>query len=81
MSLKKQQHTINSKKYFQGQTILDGQNTTLHELHKFLYLACLTRIKLKPQEVRAILKTLKTGKASGPDGLRYHIFKESSNQH
>ena len=62
--------------YFQGQTVLDDSNAFLPELPKPSYLTSLSSIAFDPQEVEEILKTLKTDKASGPDGLSNRILKE-----
>ena len=73
MTLKKQ--IFND--YFQEQTILDDSNAVLLELSKLSYF---NSIAYDPQEVEEILKTLKTDKASGPDGLSGHILKELSHE-
>ena len=66
--------------YFQGQTILDDSNAVLPELPEPSYLTSLSSIAFDPQEVEEILKTLKTDKASGPDGLCNRILKELSHE-
>ena len=73
MTLKKQ--IFND--YFQEQTILDDSNAVLLELSKLSYL---NSIAYDPQEVEEILKTLKTDKASGPDGLSGRMLKELSHE-
>ena len=65
---------------FQGQTVLDNSNAVLPELPGPSYFTSLSSIALDPQEVEEILKTLKTDKASGPDGLSNHILKELSHK-
>ena len=66
--------------YFQGQTVLDDSNAVLPELPEPSYLTSLSSIAFDPQEVEEILRTLKTDKASGPDGLSNHILKELSHE-
>ena len=66
--------------YFQGQTVLDDNNAVLPELPEPSYLTSLSSIAFDPQEVEEILRTLKTDKASGPDGLSNRILKELSHE-
>ena len=62
--------------YFQKQTILDDSNAILPELPPPSYNTQLNEIILTPLEVESILKTLKPGKASGPNGLSNRVLKE-----
>ena len=66
--------------YFQWQTVLDDSNAVLPELPEPSYLTSLNSIAFDPQEVEEILKTLKTDKASGPDGLSNRILKKLSHK-
>ena len=66
--------------FFQNQTILDDSNAILPELPPPSYNTQLNRITLTPLEVESILKTLKPGKASGPNGLSNRVLKELSNE-
>ena len=66
--------------YFQGQTVLDDSKAVLPELPEPSYLTSLSSIAFDPQEVEEILRTLKTDKASGPDGLSNRILKELSHE-
>ena len=66
--------------FFQNQTILDDSNAILPELPPSSYNSQLNRITLTPLEVESILKTLKPGKASGPNGLSNRVLKELSNE-
>ena len=66
--------------YFQGQTVLDDSNVVFPELPEPSYLTSLSSIAFDPQEVEEIHKTLKTDKASGPDGLSNRILKELSHE-
>ena len=66
--------------FFQNQTILDDSNAILPELPPPSYNTQLNRIILTPLEVESILKTLKPGKASGPNGLSNRVLKELSNE-
>ena len=61
--------------FFTEQTILDDSNATLPTVnhippHK------LESISIHPQEVEDVLKTLKTGKAAGPDSIDNRLLKE-----
>ena len=67
-------HVINS------QTILDDSNAVLPELPPPSYHTQLNRIIITPLEVESILKTLKLGKASGPNGLNNRVLKELSKE-
>ena len=66
--------------YFQSQTILDDSNALLPELLPPSYQTQLNRIIITPLEVESILKTLKLGKASGPNGLNNRVLKELSKE-
>ena len=66
--------------YFKNQTILDDTNAILPELPPPSYNTQLSRVVLTPLEVLSVLKTLKTGKASGPNGLKNRILKELSKE-
>ena len=61
--------------FFQNQTILDDSNAILPELPPPSYNTQLNRIILTPLEVESILKTLKPGNASGPNGLSNRVLK------
>ena len=61
--------------FFQNQTILIDQHATLPPLIHLTDLR-LSSIILSPIEVKSVLKSLATGKASGPNGLNNHILKE-----
>ena len=63
-------------KYFQQQTILQEQNATLPDLHPPIYHTQLSLIILTPLEVESAIKTMKVGKASGPNGLSNHFLHE-----
>ena len=54
------------------------KNAVLSDLPEPSYHISLSSISFDPQENGEILKTLKTDKASGPDGLSNHILKEIS---
>ena len=63
--------------YFKNQTILDDTNAVLPEIPPPSYNTQLSGIVLTPLEVESVLKTLKTGKASG---LNNRILKELSKE-
>ena len=62
--------------YFQSQTILDDKDAILPILPSSVLVSQLRSIILTPLEVESILKTLPTGKASGPDGMSNRILRE-----
>ena len=62
--------------YFQQQTILQEQNATLLDLPPPIYHTQLSSIVLTLLEVESAIKTLKVGKASGPNGLSNRILRE-----
>ena len=66
--------------FFQNQTILDDSNAILPQLPPPSYNTQLSCIVLTPLEVESILQTLKTGKASGPNGLNNRVLKELSKE-
>ena len=61
--------------FFQSQTVLDEQNASLPEL-TCVANSRLSSIVLTPNEVQLVLKSLPTGKASGPNGINNRILKE-----
>ena len=66
--------------YFKNQTILDDTNAVLPEIPPPSYNTQLRGIVLTSLEVESVIKTLKTGKASGPNGLNIRILKELSKE-
>ena len=66
--------------YFQSQTILDDSNVRLPDLPPPTYNTTLNRIVITNLEVKSALQTLKTGKASGPNGLSNRILRELSSE-
>ena len=66
--------------YIQSQTILDDSNAVLPELPPPSCHTQLNRIIITPLEVESLLKTLKLGKASGPNGLNNRVLKELSKE-
>ncbi|MCG8113681.1 MAG: reverse transcriptase domain-containing protein [Candidatus Thiodiazotropha taylori] len=62
--------------YFQKQTILHEQEAILPDLPPPAYHTQLSSIILTPLEVESVLKTLKVGKACGPNGLSNHVLRE-----
>ena len=66
--------------YFQRQTILDESNVRLPDLPPPTYNTTLNIIVITDLEVKSALQTLKTGKASGPNGLSNRILRELSSE-
>ena len=67
--------------FFQSKTVLNEQNATLPNLpdNTFPNLH-LDNIIFSQLEVESVLKTLVTGKASGPNGLSNRILRELSSE-
>ena len=63
--------------FFTDQSILDDTNSTLPPLNQIPQHK-LESISISPYEVEDILKTLKTGKAAGPDSIDNRLLKELS---
>ena len=59
--------------YLQSQTILDDSNVRLPDLPPPSYNTTLNKIVITDLVVKSALQTLKTGKASGPNGLSNRI--------
>ena len=66
--------------FFCEQTMLNDQNAVLPEIIPYAVTSHLTDIVLNPSDVKAVLKTLATGKAFGPNGLNNRVLKELSNE-
>ncbi|XP_053383630.1 uncharacterized protein LOC128549901 [Mercenaria mercenaria] len=66
--------------FFQTQTQLNDQNKTLPPLHVNPDENVLTNIQIAEDEVEITLKSLNTGKASGPDNINSRILKELSHE-
>ena len=66
--------------FFCEQTMLNDQNAVLPDIIPYAVTSHLTDIVLNPSDVKAVLKTLATGKASGPNGLNNRVLKELSNE-
>ena len=67
-------------KYFQSQTLLDDTNSILPDISISNVQSELSSIILTPLEVQSILKSLPSGKASGPNGLGNCILRELSSE-
>lgn len=61
--------------FFTQQTFLDETNASLPHLNSQIETS-LDTITITPSEVEDILKSLKTGKATGPDNINNRILKE-----
>ena len=66
--------------FFRDQTILPDNNSFLPDIPLYPLTSYLDSIVLFPPEVDLVLKTLATGKASGPDGLNNRVLKELANE-
>ena len=66
--------------FFRDQTILPDNNSFLPDIPLYPFTSYLDSIVLFPSEVESVLKTLATGKASGPDGLNNRVLKKLANE-
>ena len=66
--------------FFQSQTLLNDHNAIIPDFPPQLYRSELSTISLSPPEVESVLKILKVGKASGPNGLSNYILRELSSE-
>ena len=64
--------------YFKEETVLDNGHTEPPALPPYNIESTLNSIILTPLEVESVLKSLSTGKTSGPNGLCNRILKELS---
>ena len=66
--------------YFLQQTQVDNSDKTVQDLGPPLYSNTLSEVILTPDETKSVIKSLKSDKASGPDGISNNILKESSRE-
>ena len=66
--------------FFQSQTLLNDHNAIIPDFPPQLYRSELSTISLSPPEIESVLKILKVGKASGPNGLSNYILRELSSE-
>ena len=66
--------------YFANQSLVDESLTTLPDESFYLTHDTLDAIHVMPSEVFDVLKTLKAGKASGPDGINNRVLIEAAGQ-
>ena len=66
--------------YFANQSYIDDSFNEVHDERLYVINDSLDSINVMPSEVLDILKTLKTGKASGPDGINNKILIEATGQ-
>ena len=79
-------HTDNSDKanilntFFQSQTLLDDANKVIPDYHLPDYQPSLSLFAITELEVSSVLKSLSTGKASGPDQINTRVLKELASE-
>ncbi|MCG8033360.1 MAG: reverse transcriptase family protein, partial [Candidatus Thiodiazotropha taylori] len=66
--------------FFRDQTLLNDKDAVLPYIVPYTVQTPLQDIVLAPNEVKEILKSLPTGKASGPDGISNRVLKELSSE-
>ena len=66
--------------YFANQSCIDDSFRNIPDVRLYSVHDTLDTINIMPSEVLDVLKTLKTGKASGPDGIDSRIFIEFAHQ-
>ena len=71
-------NTLNN--YFANQSCIDDSSSSLPDERFQIIRQTLDSIHVMPSEVLDVLKTLKIGKASGPDGINNRVLIETDGQ-
>ena len=66
--------------YFANQSCIDDSLSFIHDENEEIVNNSLDSINVMPSEVLDVLKTLKLGKPSGPDGINNRILIEAAGQ-
>ena len=67
--------------FFRAQTLIDETNTVLSQLDPYIVDSNIYSLHFSPVKIESVLKSLKTGKATGPDGINNRILRELSKDH
>ena len=66
--------------FFRDQTVIDESNAVLPQLDPNIINSNMYSLHFSPAEIESVLKSLKTGKATGPDGMNNCILRELSKE-
>ena len=66
--------------FFRDQTVIDESNAVLPQLDPYTITLNMYSLHFSPVEIESVLKSLKTGKATGPDGMNNRILRELSKE-
>ena len=66
--------------FFRDQTVIDESNADLPQLDPYTINSNMYSLHFSPAEIESVLKSLKTGKATGPDGMNNRILRELSKE-
>ena len=66
--------------FFRGQTVIDESNAVLPQTDPYIGNINMYSLHFSPVEIESVLKSLKTGKATGPDGINNGILREFSKE-
>ena len=66
--------------FFREQTVIDESNAVLPQLDPYIINSDMYSLHFSPAEIESVLKSLKTGKATGPDGMNNRILRELSKE-
>ena len=66
--------------FFRDQTAIDESNAVLPQLDPYTVNSNMYSLHFSPAEIESVVKSLKTGKATGPDGVNNRILRELSKE-
>ena len=66
--------------FFRDQTVIDESNAVLPQIDPYTINLNMYSLHFNPVEIESVLKSLKTGKATGPDGMNNRILRELSKE-
>ena len=66
--------------FFRDQTIIDESNAVLPQVDPYTINSNMYSLHFSPVEIESVLKSQKTGKATGPDGMNNRILRELSKE-
>ena len=64
--------------FFRDQTVIDESNAVLPQIDAYTINLNMYSLHFSPVQIESVLKSLKTGKATGPDGMNNRILRELS---
>ena len=66
--------------FFKDQTVIDESNAVLPQIDPYTVNINMYSLHFSPTEIESVLKSLKTGKATRPDGINNRILRELSKE-